>query len=123
MRGATMATSKDSPTPGEVNDIGAPDAKTAVAVEVETAPPAVEPMNAVIAPPEVHLKDIRGVRYIGTADVRTISNKDLTHNEVEAKSRDDLVWSSDNNHFVDKSEINAATLAFLLSDPTDFRAE
>lgn len=88
----------------------------------ETAAPQVLPMID-LQPAEVHLKDIRGVRYIGTADVRTITSRDLGSLEVEAKDGNDLTWSTENEHFVGKSQLNAATLAFLLTEPADFRAE
>lgn len=117
-----MATSRTSPTAGEASgDVNTEPLQIAPPLEVSET--GVDPANLAGAEPSqegVHLKDIDGVRYIGTSDVRGFTVADFASVGVEAK--DDLTWSSENDHFVPKSEINAATLAWLVSE-SDFRAE
>lgn len=124
-----MATSKSSPTPGETST---PEAAPA---GPEGGLLDVQPLNAVVAPDlvaplagteptqeGVHLKDIEGVRFIGTSDVHSISVADLKSVGVE-DPKGPLRWDSSNGKFIPKSEINAATLEWLLTNPNDFRAE
>jgi hypothetical protein len=82
--------------------------------EPNAAPEAPEVDNS------VHLKDITGVRYIGTADARSLTTRDLETVGVEA--RGDLSWDASNGKFVPKEELNADTLHWLAAQP-DFRAE
>lgn len=71
---------------------------------IKTASDAIEPVPT--------MKELDGVRYIGTADVRIITTAD----------GQDLSWSVDNEFFVSKTEINAATRDFLATQ-SDFSVE
>lgn len=64
------------------------------------------------------MKDLAGVTYIGTADVKRLSVIDLERAGHEAKA--DLQWDSQNDHTVDIKDVNASTLEYLRSQP-DFR--
>ena len=125
-----MATSKNSPTPGETQGDPTLDASSAPGLLPNIEPVSVvNPVDGNLDPaaaepePEqdVHLKDISGVRYVGSSDAHSLRVSDLAAVGVEAKR--DLRWDRSNNKFVPKSEFNAATLDWLLQDPASFRAE
>jgi hypothetical protein len=58
------------------------------------------------------MKDLEGVRYVGTADIRIITTAE----------GEDLVWNADNGFFVPKADLNAATRDFLATQ-SDFSIE
>jgi hypothetical protein len=79
----------------------------------------VEPLPT---PPEedfetVRMMDIEGVRYVGRADVKTLTVADLESVGV-VNPKGDLRWSAeDNQHFVPKNQFNASTLDWFLTQP------
>lgn len=64
------------------------------------------------------MRELEGVRYIGTSNVREISAEALAGAGIE-DAKGDLRWSSENEFFVPASDLNAATRDFLASQ-TDF---
>lgn len=84
---------------------------------LDEAPPLATPITD--EPPK--MADLRGIRYIGKADRKTITVGDLVSLGIE-NPKGDLVWSSENSNFVLADEVNAATRDWLAKQP-DFVAE
>lgn len=104
-----MTTSKTSPTAGETkaeNEGNVPSGgvvpTTATATAVEEDIP--------------KMSDIEGIRYVGMADSKTISQADLVSLGVE-DPKGDLVWDASNGKVVPTKEFNAATRDALLTLP------
>ncbi|UYL85318.1 hypothetical protein SEA_HAGER_25 [Microbacterium phage Hager] len=117
-----MATSKTSPTAGE----------TKAAAEGDVPSGTVEPVIAVngvepdITDPKSgvettetdvpKMSDLDGIRYVGIANVKTITKADLEILGVE-DPKSDLVWDASNGKVVSTKEFNAATRDALLALP------
>lgn len=123
-----MATSKTSPTAGEIDaeaqgDVPSGDVTPVIAVngaEPNTDAPK-EPSGEKTVEETPKMSELKGIRYVGMADVKTLTKDDLTAiSGKEAKG--DLVWSAENGKVVPTEEFNAATRDALLADP-NFVAE
>lgn len=117
-----MATSKTSPTAGE----------TKAEAEGNVPSGTVEPVIAVngvepdVSDPKVgvettqddvpKMSDLDGIRYVGMADSKTISQADLVSLGAE-DPKGDLVWDASNGKVVPTKEFNAATRDALLALP------
>lgn len=67
------------------------------------------------ADPSTPKKDLTGIKYVGSADVKRLSVETLATLSIEAKQG--LRWDSQNDHTVDVKDVNAATLEYLRSQP------
>lgn len=106
-----MASTNTSKTAGEINDSNKSAAEPVAdaAVTAETAPEA------------PNMSDLTGVRYVGRANVKSISAKDLESLGIE-NPKGDLEFNADNKHFISASEINAATRDWFATQ-SDFVVE
>lgn len=112
-----MATSANSPTPGETSAASStPDADTITTHGTDPAP--ASPQEPEVDN-TVHLKDTSGVRYIGTADRKILTVRDLVAVGVQ-EPKGDLVWKK--GQALSTDEFNAATLHYLAAQ-SDFRVE
>lgn len=92
----------------------------AKATTTETADESVAPAEAeATAESKTPKKEETGVQYIGGADVKILRVEDLASVGV-ADAVIDLRWDSQNDHIIGVSDVNAATLEYLRSQP-DFR--
>lgn len=80
----------------------------------------VEPINPepVAAEPEIAPKDIKGIKYLGSADIKIFSAEDLVRLGAE-NPKGPLEWNPRNLHIVPSSEWNASTRDAVLAD-SDF---
>ena len=104
-----MTTSKTSPTAGE----------TRADAEGNVPSGDVVPTTATATAAEEDIpkmSDIEGIRYVGMADHKTISQADLVSLGVE-DPKGDLVWDASNGKAVPTKEFNAATRDTLLALP------
>ena len=70
--------------------------------------------------PKIPMKDLTGIQYIGSADIKSFTALDLGRVGV-VDPKGDLRWDSQNDHTVAISDVNASTLEYLRSQPDDFR--
>lgn len=85
----------------------------------EATPQLADPSaEAETAPDQIHIpmKDLEGITYIGTSDVRILDVAALRLAGV-IKPKGDLRWDSQNGHEVPISDVNASTLEYLRSQP------
>lgn len=120
-----MASTRTSKTAGETNadaDVPTGDATPAISVNGE-APNTDAPEAAVQASTEdvPKMSELTGIRYVGIADIRSLTTEDLESMGAE-NPKGDLEWSASNGKLVAASDINASTRDALLADP-DFVAE
>ena len=119
-----MATSKTSPTAGE----------TKAAAEGTVPSGTVEPVIAVNGvEPDTNVADVEGtdaaetptmaeldgIRYVGMADVKTLTKQDLVSLGAE-EPKGDLTWDAGNGKVVRTKEFNASTRDALLADSRNF---
>lgn len=122
-----MATSRNSPTEGEMatsgeNERVAEDASPLVPVNGYVPNTASAEMSETNEPTEIpKMAELKGIRYVGIADVKTLTANDLRSMGVE-DPKGDLVWSDQNSKVTPTEEFNAATRDVLLSSP-DFVAQ
>lgn len=125
-----MSSTRTSKTAGEINteavgpggEAAAVDATPAIAVN------GVEPDTSDAKTAEVHttnedvpkMSELTGIKYVGVADVRSITAEDL-QSLGDENPKGDLVWSAHNNFTVPTKDFSAATRDALLADP-DFVA-
>jgi hypothetical protein len=62
------------------------------------------------------MKDILGVQYTGFADVKIFTKDDLIKLGVQ-DPQTDLKWSRENDFWIPKSDLNAATVDALIKQP------
>lgn len=109
-----MATSSNSPTPGEASASTTP-ASEAPAVESTTPLSADEQaLEDALAAQRPNMAELSGVKFTGYADSRTLTVADFEGVGVKAKG--ELVFNRDNGFTAKISEVNAETLDYLLGD-------
>lgn len=115
-----MATSKTDPTAGELRDPGTATVTSSPIVTASTAAPAeVAPgpdLGTATLQDRPPMKDIDGVRYTGTSDVRIVSATDFARAGVEGVEND-LVFNRENGFTVEKKGLSAAAVDLLFSLP------
>ncbi|QLF84506.1 hypothetical protein SEA_RIE18_24 [Microbacterium phage Rie18] len=117
-----MATSKTSPTAGETKaaaegDVPSGTVEPVIAVngvEPDTTDPKSDVETTEADVPK--MSDLDGIRYVGIANVKTITKADLEILGVE-DPKGDLVWDGSNGKVVSTKEFNAATRDALLALP------
>ncbi len=106
-----MTTSKTSPTAGETK------AEAEGNVPSGTVDPVIAVNDAETAQDDTpNMAELDGIRYVGMADSKTISQADLVSLGVE-DPKGDLVWDASNGKVVPTKEFNAATRDALLALP------
>ena len=119
-----MATSKTSPTAGEIKanaegNVPSSDVQPVIAVngvEPDTKVAEVEGADAVETPT---MAELGGIRYIGMADTKTLTKQDLESLGAE-EPKGDLSWDASNDKIVPTKEFNASTRDVLLADTRNF---
>lgn len=108
-----MATSSNSPTPGESSSTTPSSA--APAVEAPVALSADEQaLEDALAEQRPNMDELSGVKFIGRADSRSFTVADF--DGVGVKAKGDLLFNRDNGFTAKISEVNADTLDYLLGD-------
>ena len=115
-----MASTRTSQTAGESRDNdGTPSGDVTPVVAVNGATPdvsdAVAPSGETTEENMPKMSELQGIKYVGMADVKSVTAYDLQSMGVE-DPKGDLTWSADNGFIVPTSEFNAATRDKLLSN-------
>lgn len=116
-----MATSKTSPTAGETKAEAEGNALSGT-VDPVIAVNGIEPdisdhkVDEATQDDVPKMSDLDGIRYVGMADSKTISQTDLVSLGAE-DPKGDLVWDASNGKVVPTKEFNAATRDALLALP------
>ncbi|QPL15038.1 hypothetical protein SEA_HAUNTER_24 [Microbacterium phage Haunter] len=117
-----MATNKTSPTAGETKAASegtVPSGTVEPVIAVNGVEPDTTDPKSGIETTEADvpkMSDLDGIRYVGIANVKTITKADLEILGVE-DPKGDLVWDGSNGKVVSTKEFNAATRDALLALP------
>ncbi|AWY04480.1 hypothetical protein SEA_RACHELLA_24 [Microbacterium phage Rachella] len=117
-----MATNKTSPTAGETKAASegtVPSGTVEPVIAVNgVEPDTTDPKSGVETTEEdiPKMSDLGGIRYVGIANVKTITKADLEILGVE-EPKGDLIWDASNGKVVSTKEFNAATRDVLLGLP------
>lgn len=119
-----MATSKSSPTAGETKaeaegNVPSGDVQPVIAVNGVEPDTSVAPVEEAEPAETPKMSDLGGIRYVGMADVKTLTKQDLESLGAE-EPKGDLTWDASNSKVVPTKEFNASTRDVLLADSRNF---
>lgn len=114
-----MATSSTSPTPGESKASTTPTSEAPATEAPATAPATAADLDAIFGGTSdgsrPALDELKGIKYIGSSDTRSISKADFERAGIE-NVKGDLSWTPENGYLVPISSVNAATADYLYAD-------